>query len=206
MEADAKLRTGVPKRMKLAVKIARPLRLAKLTELMRVNGVSVYVHWSVLVIVALMLFNALRRPLLVLVGATAWLSIMLIHECGHMIAARRRGSAVFCIELYPIFGITRFQNPWSQFDHCVIAWGGVLAQAAIGIPLALWVALVGYTRFEPVNAVLALLGFYNLCIAAFNLIPVAPLDGAIAWQIVPAFIRRRRERRNRPPSRYKSPR
>ena len=192
--------------MQIAIKMAKPLRLGKLTELMKINGVSVYVHWSVLVIAALMIFGALRRPLLVLVGLTAWLSIMLIHECGHMVAARRRGSAVFCIELYPIFGVTHFQTPWSQFDHCVIAWGGVLAQAAIGIPLALRVALVGYTRFEPVNAVLALLGFYNLCVAAFNLIPVAPLDGAVAWQIIPAFFRRQRQRRNRPLSRYKSPR
>jgi stage IV sporulation protein FB len=192
--------------MRIAIKVANSVRLRKLTELMKINGVSVYVHWSVLLIAALMLLNTPRRPVLTLVGLTAWLSVILIHECGHMIAAHRRRCAVSSIELYPIFGITCFQTPWSRFDHCVIAWGGVLAQALVGIPLAAWVAIVGYTPFEPVNAVLALLGFYSLGVAAFNLIPVAPLDGAIAWQIIPAFIERQRARRNRALSRYRSSR
>lgn len=192
--------------MRITVKIARPIRLRNLTELMKINGVSVCVHWSVFVIAALMLLNAPRQPVLTLVVLTAWLGVLFIHECGHMIAAHRRGCAVYSIELYPIFGITRFDTPWSQFDHCVIAWGGVLAQAAIGLPLAAWVAIVGYTPFEPVNAALAVLGFCSLGIAAFNLLPVAPLDGAIAWQIIPAFIRRQRERRNRVLPRYRSPR
>ncbi|HLJ86468.1 MAG TPA: site-2 protease family protein [Candidatus Angelobacter sp.] len=56
----------------------------------------------------------------------------------------------------------------------------------------------GYTRFEPVNAILAILGFYNLAIAAFNLIPASPLDGAIAWKIVPELFRRQRNKPNRP--------
>jgi hypothetical protein len=152
--------------MRIAIKIARPLRLRKLTEFIKINDVSVYVHWSVLLISGLMLSNSIRRPVLTLVGVTAWLSVILIHECGHLIAAHRRGCAVFSIELYPIFGITHFQTPWSRFDHCVIAWGGVLAQAVIAIPLAAWLAIVGYTRFEPINAVLAILGFYSLAVAA----------------------------------------
>jgi membrane-associated protease RseP (regulator of RpoE activity) len=160
----------------------------------------------VLLISGLMLSNSIRRPVLTLVGVTAWLSVILIHECGHLIAAHRRGCAVFSIELYPIFGITHFQTPWSRFDHCVIAWGGVLAQAVIAIPLAAWVAIIGYTRFEPINAVLAILGFYSLGVAAFNLLPVAPLDGFIAWQILPAFVQRWRERRNRVFPKYRSPR
>jgi Zn-dependent protease len=192
--------------MRIRIKLAKPLRLRRLTELMRINGVSVFVHWSVFLIAALMLLNAPRRPGLILVAFTAWLSILLIHECGHMIAAHRKKCAVFSIKLYPIFGVTYFQTPWSRFDHCVIAWGGVLAQAVIAIPLVAWVAIAGYTPFEPINAVLALLGFYSLAVAAFNLIPVAPLDGAIAWQIVPEFIRRQRERRNRAVLRYRSPR
>lgn len=192
--------------MRLTVKIARPLRLGRLTELMRINGVSVYVHWSVLVIVAIMLANAARRPILTIVGMSAYLGVMLIHECGHMIAARKLRCAVHSIQLYPIFGITCFDVPWSRFDHCVIAWGGVLAQSVIAIPLVTWVALAGYTRFEPINAALAILGFYSLAVAAFNLLPVSPLDGSVAWGIVPAFISRQRERRARRSLRYKSPR
>ena len=192
--------------MRIAIKVPYPIRLDKLTEVMKINGVSVYVHWTVLLLLALALVNAWRRPVLTLVGFSAWLSVMFIHECGHMIAAHRRGSAVLSIRLYPIFGVTLFETPWSRFDHCVIAWGGVIAQAVVAIPLVAWVAILGYTPFEPVNAILALLGFYSLAVAAFNLIPVAPLDGAIAWQIIPAYIARWRERRKRIAPKYKSPR
>jgi hypothetical protein len=97
---------------------------------------------------------------------------------------------VFSIELYPIYGITRFETPWSRFDHCVIAWGGVLAQAIVALPLVAWVAVFGYTRFEPANVVLALLGFFSLGVAAFNLLFFAPLDGIPAWGLIPALIER----------------
>jgi Zn-dependent protease len=166
---------------------------------MRVKGVDVSVHWSVLVIAALILCSALRRPVMAVVGLTAYLSVLLIHECGHLIVAHQRRCAVFGIELYPIYGITRFETPWSRFDHCVIAWGGVLAQMIVALPLVAWVAIFGYTRFEPVNVVLALLGFFSLGVAVFNLLPFPPLDGITAWGIVPALIQRARARPNSRP-------
>jgi Zn-dependent protease len=78
----------------------------------------------------------------------------------------------------------------SRFDHCLIAWGGVVAQAIVALPFVSWVVLFGYSRLEPVNAVLALLGFFSVGVAIFNLLPIPPLDGAIAWQIVPELIKR----------------
>ncbi len=67
----------------------------------------------------------------------------------------------------------------------------------VALPLVIWVAVFGYTRFDAVNAVLAILGFYSLCVVVFNLIPKAPLDGASAWQVIPLFIQRVRERRKK---------
>ena len=101
------------------------------------------------------------------------------------------------IDLYPIHGRCHFDAPWSRFDHCVIAWGGVIAQAAIAVPLVLWVAVFGYSRFEPINAVLAILGGYSLVVAAFNLLPVSPLDGAIAWRIIPELVNRAKQRKRK---------
>jgi len=37
---------------------------------------------------------------------------------------------------------------------------------------------------------LGILGGYSLVLAAFNLLPVRPLDGSMAWRIVPEFIKR----------------
>lgn len=130
--------------------------------------------------------------MLTLVGLLSYLSLLLIHECGHLIAAQRRGSHVLEIRLYPIHGKCLFQTPWSRFDHCVIAWGGVIAQAIIALPLLLWLFFFGYTRFDAVNAVLAILGAYSICVAAFNLLPARGLDGSIAWSIIPEYLRRRR--------------
>jgi hypothetical protein len=70
-----------------------------------------------------------------------------------------RGTYVTAIELYPLHGWCRFETPWSRYDHTIIAWGGVLAQAVVAAPLIAYVALFGYTRFEPLNAVFAILGF-----------------------------------------------
>ena len=192
--------------MPSVIRMVRRPKLRKLTHIGWIRGVNVYVHWSVLAIAAVFLVGTIRSPLLTLVGLLSYLSILLVHECGHMIAAQHRKYKVWSIELYPIFGFCRFEEPWSRLDRCAIAWGGVVAQAVIGIPLVAWVEVFGYTRFGPINAVLAILGFYSLCVAAFNLIPVRPLDGATAWGLVPAWLARRQERQRNRAMRYRSPR
>jgi stage IV sporulation protein FB len=161
----------------------------KLFEIMDIKGVKVFAHWSVLLIGAVMLLGATEKPLLALAVFVAYYGVILIHECGHMVAARCKGCAVWSIELYPIWGITRFSQPYSRLDRCVIAWAGVLAQAIFGAPVVVWVETFGYTHFEPVNAILAILGFFSLSIAALNLLPVPPLDGAIAWGLLPALFK-----------------
>jgi Zn-dependent protease len=172
----------------------------------RVKGVDVYVHWSVFIIGAVILLCALRRPLAAVAGLMAYLSVLLIHEFGHLIMARRRGNDALSIELYPIHGIARLEMPESRFDRALIAWGGVLAQAVVGIPLVASTIVFGYSPFEAINALLAILGGFSLFIAAFNLLPVAPLDGATAWDLIPAFIERKRMRRNRRVYPYRSSR
>jgi stage IV sporulation protein FB len=164
----------------------------------RIDRVDVFIHWSVFAIAIVMLIGVLSRPLTTLIGIACWIGVMLLHECGHMFAAKRRGSDVHAIELYPIFALTRYQTPWSRFDHAVIAWGGVLAQGVIAVPVVLWIKFVGYTPFEAANEVLVFFGAFSLAIAIFNLLPVQPLDGFMAWQIVPAtYDRLRRKERKK---------
>jgi Zn-dependent protease len=129
----------------------------------------------------------------------AYFAVLVIHETGHLIVARRLGCTVLSIRLYPILAITEFSTPWSRLDHCMIAWGGVLAQALVAIPLVAWVGTFGYTHSEVVNMLFAILGFFSIGVALFNLLPIPPLDGATAWGIVPAFLARRRSK----PIRYR---
>jgi Zn-dependent protease len=176
------------------IEFPNPIRIDRLTRVFRLKGVDVFVHWTVFLIAAVMVYATRRNPWVTLTAGASWLGLLLLHECGHMIFARRRHTPVISIELYPIVGFCRFEIPWSRFDHCVIAWGGVIAQLAVALPMLLWVSTFGYTRFAPVNAVLGILGGYSLVTAALNLLPVRPLDGSMAWYIVPEFIKRRKGR------------
>ncbi|HWZ81804.1 MAG TPA: hypothetical protein VNW47_04230 [Terriglobales bacterium] len=127
-----------------------------------------------------------------LVGLLSYLSVILIHEVGHLVAAQRLGCRVESIKLYALFGTTDFETPWTRLDHCVIAWSGVLAQAVVAIPLVAWVSVFGFTDIGVVNAILAILGYFSLGIAVFNLLPIKPLDGATAWGLLPALLARKR--------------
>jgi membrane-associated protease RseP (regulator of RpoE activity) len=144
-----------------------------------------------------MIYATYRSPWVTLAGGISWLALILLHECGHMVAAHRMRSKVLNIELYPIHGLCRFEQPWSRFNHCVIAWGGVIAQAVVAIPVLLWLEVFGYTRFPAVNAVLGILGPYSLAITLFNLIPAGRLDGVMAWKIIPEFVHRVKARKNK---------
>ena len=163
----------------------------RLVEVMEINGVKVFFHWSVLLIGALILVGAIEDPRLAFTVLAAYYGVILLHECGHMVAAQRKGCLVTSIELYPIWGITCFSEPYSRYDHYVIAWGGVVAQTIVAIPLIVWVEIFGYTRFPPLNALLSIMGFFSLSTAAFNLLPIRPLDGSIAWRLLPALFKRR---------------
>jgi stage IV sporulation protein FB len=174
--------------------LLRPKRFEKLTPLLRIRGVSVYFHWSVLLIAAVILANAVSKPWTSIAALFSYLGMILLHEVGHLYAAQRLGCRVHSISLYPFHGRCEFETPWSKFDHCVIAWGGVIAQAAVFVPVVLWVIIVGYTPFEPINAMLAILGGISMVIAGFNLLPSAGLDGHTAWAIIPEFLRQRRLR------------
>ena len=174
------------------VRVITPIRIDKLTRIVQIRGVDTYVHWTVFAVAALILAGVGSRPVLSLVGMSCYLGLLLIHEVGHLIAAQRLGCKVLSIKLYPIFGFTEFETPWTRLDHCIIAWSGVLAQAVVAIPLVTWVSFFGFTHNGPINAVFAILGYYSLGVAIFNLLPFPPLDGATAWGLLPALWARRR--------------
>ena len=66
------------------------MKLKRLTEIMGINTVRVYAHWSVLVIGTLILLSAIEWPVETIAAWSAYFGVILIHECGHMIAAQRK--------------------------------------------------------------------------------------------------------------------
>jgi stage IV sporulation protein FB len=175
-------------------------------EIMRIRGVQVFVHWSVLVIAALILLRMYKEPVLWIVTVVCYMGVLLLHECGHMIAAQRRRYEASAIELYPIYGITLLETPTTRIDRDVIAWGGIVAQLVVAVPLVIHFYIFGATRYAGLNAALTVFGFYSVFIAFVNLIPMRPLDGATAWDLIPALIQRARTRHTNPSVKYRSPR
>lgn len=165
-------------------------KFKRLYEVMEINGVKVFAHWSVLLIGAIILFGAVSEPAMAFAILGSYYGVILLHECGHLVAAQRKHCRVWSIELYPFWGITRFEVPYSPADHCVIAWGGIVAQTIVAVPIIVLTETFGYTPLQPLNAFLAAFGFFSLFVAMFNLIPVPPLDGAVAWRLLPALFKR----------------
>jgi hypothetical protein len=148
-----------------------PIKFDTMTLVIKLRGVDVYVHWTVLVIGILMIYGTIRQPWVTLAAGLSWLALILLHESGHMVAAQRKHCQVSSIDLYPIFGLCCFQVPWSKYDHCVIAWGGVIAQLLVAIPLVVGLKVFGYSNFSSVNAVLVVLGPYSLMVRSLISFP-----------------------------------
>lgn len=113
----------------------------------------------------------------VAVAALFTLSVLL-HELAHALEARHRGIEVGGITLFLLGGATALHDPDRRAaDEFAVAgvgpWSNVVLAALFGI-LALY---TGSWDLDAVAEVLGLLGWLNLGLAAFNLIPGAPLDG-----------------------------
>lgn len=152
---------------------------------LRVFGARVHVHWSLAIGVAAIFALFRMHFLLALLAACCYYGVMLLHESGHAWFARRAGARPIQIRLTAIHGWCQFESPYYERDHILIAWGGVIAQLIVALPLLLVHVLVAGPLPQAANVVIAIFGLFSLAIAAFNLLPVPGLDGAIAWRIVP---------------------
>ncbi len=123
--------------------------------------------------------------------------VIILHELGHAVLVRTQGFHVASVDVHALGGVCRWSGYASEKQHAIIAWGGVLAQ------MVLLVGAVVVRIFAPPHGVFLdqLLDAcirWNALIAALNLIPIPPFDGAHAWKIL-RYLRLPR-RSPRPPS------
>ncbi len=131
-------------------------------------------------------------------GLTTFLLILIIHELGHQFVATRLGYRVVSVEIYPVHGVCRFDHPESKLDAARIAWGGVIGQMLLAVPLIVRLVLWGHSSSASLNAFLSIGGPTNFAVAILNLLPIRPLDGATAWSLLPmAWSAYRRKGRKR---------
>jgi Zn-dependent protease len=151
----------------------------------RILGAPLYVHWSVFAVVLLLALVSLRSPIYAAISIASYLAVIVIHETGHAWVARRLGYHVGAIRIGFVHGECEIDAPQSEFDHVLFAWGGVLAQLAVAVPILIAARLSGEPDFGYAGPVVAFLGPINLMIALVNLAPAPGLDGHIAWRAVP---------------------
>jgi Zn-dependent protease/predicted transcriptional regulator len=155
----------------------------------RFGGVEVRLHWSLLAVFALIVWSLAdgvfpsQNPGLsdgtylgaAIVAALLFLASILLHELGHSWVARREGIEVDSITLWIFGGVAqfkgRFTTPGVEFR---VAVSGPLISIGLGV-LFMLIALAGLP--SAVDGVAAWLGYINLILAAFNLLPASPLDG-----------------------------
>lgn len=112
-------------------------------------------------------------------GALLFFLSLLVHELGHALVARDEGIGVRGISLWLLGGVAKLESsPTSARSEFRIAVVGPLSSLACGVVLLCGAyVLPDHGTGGLVGNLFALLGRINLVLAAFNLIPAAPLDG-----------------------------
>ena len=108
--------------------------------------------------------------------AVLFFASLLLHELGHALQARREGIATRAITLWMLGGVAQsdaaFARPGTEAR---VALAGPAVSAVLGVGL---VAAGHVSGLSPgAAAVLEWLGWTNLLLLAFNLLPALPLDG-----------------------------
>jgi Zn-dependent protease len=164
-------------------------------RLFRLGGISVYLHWSWLVVAGFSLQYRMDKYASQAWAVAEYLSlfvIVLMHEFGHALACRSVGGRADHIILWPLGGIA-FVNPpprpgallWS------IAAGPLVNVALVPVTVgAMFLAsALGLPESSDASVFLLNLARMNLVLLVFNLLPVYPLDGgqivrALLWYVV----------------------
>jgi Zn-dependent protease len=152
---------------------------------LRAFGAPIYIHWSVFAIALGLVLISLDSVVHAVTVITCYLAIIMIHELGHAWFARRRHYEVIAIRIATFHGRCEHEAAEYEWDDIAIAWGGVLAQLAIAIPMLIVAAVFGRPNLGLFSHAVSMLGRTNLLIALFNLIPAAGFDGAKAWRVLP---------------------
>jgi Zn-dependent protease/CBS domain-containing protein len=178
----------------------------------RIAGIEVGLHYSWFIIAVLITFSLVGHFHAVnpewdkgviwsaaVVTAVLFFATMLLHELAHSVVAKARGLRVRAITLFALGGVSQIESesPDAKSEFWIAIAGPLTSIVLGGVLLGLaWLA--GWSApgepTTPVSAVFLWLGYINIALAGFNLIPGYPLDGgrvlrALIWWITGSQIR-----------------
>jgi Zn-dependent protease/CBS domain-containing protein len=164
--------------------------MASSFRLGRIAGIEFGVNWSWFVVFVLIvwtlasgIFPSTNPDLskathiaMAIVAAFLFFLSILVHEFGHALQARREGIEIDGITLWLFGGVARFKGAWKTAGaEFRVAIAGPIVSLVLGVVFVLIALIPGLP--ESVDAVAAWLGYINLTLLVFNLIPAQPLDG-----------------------------
>ena len=175
-------------------------------KLGRIAGISIGLHYSWFIIALLIVlslvqhFRSVAPPwssmvvwMAAVVTGLLFFAALLLHELAHSLVAKTRGLRVRAITLFALGGVSQIETEASDAkSEFWIAIAGPITSAVIGLVLLGTAWLNGWKSgtepAQPVLSVLVWLGFINITLAIFNMIPGYPLDGgrvlrAVIWWI-----------------------
>ena len=148
----------------------------------RLFGIPIRVHVTLLIFLPLFAFSFMpvdgpQGLFYGALGAVGLFASVALHEIGHSLVARAKGSRILEILLLPIGGMARLNAlPRRPIDEIQTALAGPAVSLALGIA-----GLFGAPTVFPFNPLLAVviheLGRINFMLVLFNLIPSFPMDG-----------------------------
>lgn len=155
----------------------------------KIAGIDVYVHFTFLLLLGWVGWQHYQvKPTVgyVFIGLASiavLFFIIVLHELGHALAARRYGIQTKDITLLPIGGLARLERmPDDPKEELVVALAGPLVNVVIAASLFIGLSLAD--ELHPWDVLAAPGGKYvvqlmwvNVILAVFNLIPAFPMDG-----------------------------
>jgi Zn-dependent protease len=155
----------------------------------RMAGIEVYLHATFLILlgwVALEYYFLRRSWADALEGVLficAVFGVVVLHELGHALMARRFGVKTRDITLWPIGGVARLEKiPEDPRQELLVALAGPAVNLIVAVVLlVLLVPMQAFARFFETflvpGAFLVNLVIVNFWLAFFNLLPAFPMDG-----------------------------
>ncbi len=166
----------------------------------RIAGVRIGINWSWLIVFALIVWtlgasvfpaqdphlSSGTYAAMAVAASFLFFTSLLLHELGHALQARREGVEIEGITLWLFGGVASFKGMFpSAGAELRIALAGPAVSAALGV---IFVGIAAaLNRPLAVDGVAAWLGYINLLLLAFNMLPALPLDGgrvfrALLWR------------------------
>jgi Zn-dependent protease len=140
----------------------------------RYRGAPIRIHWTTPIAV----FVLTRFSFNPLVWA-ALLGVLFVHEMGHALVAQQFHMRLVSIDITGVGGTCRLEGDPTVREAAIVAWGGVIAQAALLVVAIILRMMIG----DWLDSVFHILITSNVVLIALNLLPIAPLDGATAWRL-----------------------